>query len=157
MPSLSLSFYLALSHSPPTPPPPAPRRPRPLCISVAHAASAAQPGFTKSDRAQVVLMITMQEHAFVNQNFLKIFCKFVLLMYKVTLPSPFLSPPPPWHTLFKEPAFTNSCKTTGCLAVLMGRMWSVGRIVAMRLPFFHLRSAIFLLPADPTGPVNLEF
>lgn len=39
-------------------------------------------GFTKSDRAQVVLMITMQEHAFVNQNFLKIFCKFVLLMYK---------------------------------------------------------------------------
>lgn len=38
--------------------------------------------FTKSDRAQVVLLITMQDHAFVNQNFLKIFSKFALLMYK---------------------------------------------------------------------------
>lgn len=39
-------------------------------------------GFTKSERAQVVLMVAMQEHAFVHQNFLKIFSKFCLLMYK---------------------------------------------------------------------------
>mmetsp|Transcript_20598 Transcript_20598/g.53550 ORF Transcript_20598/g.53550 Transcript_20598/m.53550 type:complete len:420 (-) Transcript_20598:28-1287(-) len=38
--------------------------------------------FTKSDRAQVVLMITMQEHAYHNQTFLKIFSRLCLLFYK---------------------------------------------------------------------------
>jgi hypothetical protein len=38
--------------------------------------------FTKSDRAQVVLMITMQEHAYQNQTFLKIFSRLCLLFYK---------------------------------------------------------------------------
>ena len=38
--------------------------------------------FTKSDRAQVVLMVTMQEHAYQNQTFLKIFSRLCLLFYK---------------------------------------------------------------------------
>jgi len=38
-------------------------------------------GFTKSERAQVVLMVAMQEHAYTNQHFLKIFPKFCLMMY----------------------------------------------------------------------------
>lgn len=37
--------------------------------------------FMKSDRAQIVLLITMQEHAFVNQIFLKIFSRFCLMMF----------------------------------------------------------------------------
>lgn len=41
--------------------------------------------FTKSDRAQVVLMVTMQEHAFVNQTFLKIYSRFCLLFYKADM------------------------------------------------------------------------
>lgn len=40
--------------------------------------------FTKSDRAQVVLMVTMQEHAYKNQTFLKIFSRLCLLFYKGT-------------------------------------------------------------------------
>ena len=38
--------------------------------------------WTKSDRAQIVLMVTMQEFCFVNQNFLKIYNRFCLLFYK---------------------------------------------------------------------------
>lgn len=38
--------------------------------------------FTKSDRAQVVLMVAMQEHAYQNQTFLKIFSRLCLLFYK---------------------------------------------------------------------------
>lgn len=38
--------------------------------------------FTKSDRAQVVLLVAMQEHAYQNQTFLKIFSRLCLLFYK---------------------------------------------------------------------------
>ena len=38
--------------------------------------------FTKSDKAQVVLMVTMQEHAYQNQTFLKIFPRLCLVLYK---------------------------------------------------------------------------
>jgi len=41
--------------------------------------------WTKSDRAQIVLMVTMQEFCFVNQNFLKIYNRFCLLFYKAEI------------------------------------------------------------------------
>ena len=40
--------------------------------------------WTKSDRAQIVLMVTMQDYCFINQNFLKIYNRFCLLFYKGT-------------------------------------------------------------------------
>eukprot|EP00039_Didymoeca_costata_P018342 m.333082 g.333082 ORF g.333082 m.333082 type:complete len:416 (+) comp17065_c0_seq1:84-1331(+) len=41
--------------------------------------------YTKSDRAQIALMVTMQEYSFVNQNFLKIYNRFCLLFYKADM------------------------------------------------------------------------
>lgn len=41
--------------------------------------------FTRSERAQIVLMVTMQEYSFVNQNFLKIYNRFCLLFYKAEM------------------------------------------------------------------------
>lgn len=41
--------------------------------------------WTKSDRAQIVLMVTMQDYCFINQNFLKIYNRFCLLFYKAEI------------------------------------------------------------------------
>jgi hypothetical protein len=41
--------------------------------------------WTKSDRAQITLMVTMQEYAFINQNFLKIYKRICLLFYKAEI------------------------------------------------------------------------
>lgn len=38
--------------------------------------------FTKSNKAQVTLMMTMQEYCFVNQDLLKTYNRFCLLFYK---------------------------------------------------------------------------
>ena len=38
--------------------------------------------WSRSEKAQIVLMVTMQEHAFINQNFLKLYKRICLLFYK---------------------------------------------------------------------------